>query len=53
MIGGNDTKRNGCVIVQDSLKHLLLRAYESVKEVASGDSGCESIARCVPVQNRF
>ena len=29
------------VIVQDSAKHLLLRAYEGVNEVASGDSGCE------------
>ena len=30
------------VTVQDSPKHLLLRAYESVNEVASGDSGCEA-----------
>jgi hypothetical protein len=42
MIGGNDTKRNDCVIVQDSPKHLLLRAYESEKHVASGDSGYEA-----------
>ncbi len=32
----------GGVTVQDSPKHLLLRAYGSVKKVASGDSGCEA-----------
>jgi hypothetical protein len=30
------------VTVQDSPKHLLLRAYESVNHAASGDSGCEA-----------
>jgi hypothetical protein len=30
------------VTVQNSPKHLLLRAYESENEVASGDSGCEA-----------
>ena len=30
------------VTVQDGLKHSLLRAYESVNKVASGDSECEA-----------
>ena len=31
----------GILSVQGSPKHLLLRVYESVNKVASGDSGCE------------
>ena len=35
-------KRYTGITVHGSPKHLLLRAYESENEVASGDSGCEA-----------